>query len=71
MKNKITLKEFSDLSSSTVQVTEASAPAIPESSPPLLFKSGELGEDFRELLHQRYTSPFVSAIPYQHWGINE
>lgn len=26
---------------------------------------------FREMLHQRYTTPFVSGTPYQRWGINE
>ena len=28
-------------------------------------------ESFRELLHRRYTTPFVSAISYHRRGINE
>jgi DNA-binding NtrC family response regulator len=28
-------------------------------------------EDFRELLHRRYTTPFHASLPQSRWGINE
>ena len=28
-------------------------------------------DDFRDMLYQRYTAPYVLASPYRHWGINE
>jgi len=68
MKTAITLKEFSDLSSGAVQVTHATALAIPQSSPQ---HDDPTGEDFREMQHRRYTAPFPCPSPYQHWGINE
>ncbi|MBI3850542.1 MAG: hypothetical protein HY298_09780 [Verrucomicrobia bacterium] len=79
MKTTITLKEFSALSSGTVQVKHATAPAIPESSaqptPESIqgFHVPTDGSDtsIHELLHRRYTAPFVSAIPYHRWGLNE
>jgi len=28
-------------------------------------------EEFRQGLYQRYTAPYVPAVPYHRWGINE
>ena len=73
MKTTITLKEFSALPSGAVQVSHASAP---DSQPQPTTESvngfhvppDRNADNFRELLHRRYTTPFVSAIS---WGINE
>lgn len=70
MKTTITLKEFSALPSGAVRVTHATAPAIAELSPQPT-QGGETNEDFRELLHQRYTAPFPIESGYRHGGINE
>ncbi len=79
MKSSVTLKSFSALSSDVVQFTDASTSAIPESSsqprPESLqaFQSAPRKSDTsqRELLRRRSTAPFVSAIPYHRWGLNE
>jgi hypothetical protein len=68
MKTFTTLKSLTDLRSDGVQVTEASAPEIPKPSPQ---PDDSSGEDFREMMRRRYTTPFVSAIPYHRCGINE
>ncbi len=68
MKTFTTLKSLSDLRSDAVQVTAAAAPEITTSSPP---PDDSSGEEFREMIRRRYTTPFVSAIPYQRWGLNE
>jgi hypothetical protein len=64
MKTTITLKEFGDLSPGAVQITHATAAGIPKPSPQPVESSGE---DFREMMRRRYTTPF----PYQRWGLNE
>ena len=79
MKQLITLKEFSALSSGAVKITDANAPGIPEPSPQPTpesvpdFHARQNGSDetFREMQHPRYTAPFPSASPYSHWGLNE
>ncbi len=79
MKTTITLKEFSALPSGSVQVRNATAPARAESRPQPTIESvngfhvppDKSDESIRELLHRRYTTPFVDAIPYHRWGINE
>ena len=79
MKTTITLKEFSALPFGAVQVRQATAPANADSQPQPTTESvngfhvppDKSAESFRESLHQRYTAPFVSAIPYHRWGINE
>jgi hypothetical protein len=79
MKTRIVLKEFSALPSGAVQVTHASAPANPESSPKRMSDSVQRfavrqvkrAEKFREMLRRRDTTPFASAIPYHRFGINE
>jgi len=48
MKTKVRVKEFSDLSSEVVQIGEASAPAVPESSSPPNPESLPTNEGFRE-----------------------
>ena len=68
MKTAIIFKEFSDLSPVAVQVAHPTAPAISESPPQADDSSGE---DFREMLRRRSTTPFVSAISYHRWGLNE
>ena len=68
MTTRITLKSFDDLPPEAVHIRDASSPAVPESSP----QPGDpTGEDFRAMLRRRCTTPFVSAIPYPRWGINE
>ena len=79
MKSLITLKEFNALSFDTVQTRHANAPGIPESSPPPLSENvpdfhgqqNGSGETFRAMLDRRYNAPYVSAISYRHYGINE
>ena len=79
MKTTITLKEFSALPSGAVQVRHAPAPAGADSQPQPTTESvngfhvppDKSDESFRELLDRRYTTPFVSAISYRRWGINE
>ncbi|MBI2929460.1 MAG: hypothetical protein HYY24_27670 [Verrucomicrobia bacterium] len=78
MKTAITVKEFSDWSSGAVRITHATAPAIPESSPPppgrvqgFPVLPDKSDESFRESLHQRYAAPFPRESPYRHWGLNE
>lgn len=68
MKNHFTLKSLSDLSSEAIHGKEPAAPAIPESSQ---HSDDPTGEGFREEMHRRYTTPFVSAISYHRWGLNE
>ena len=79
MKSSITLKEFSALSSGAVKIRDANAPGIPESSPQQTFESvpdfharhNGSEETFRAMLNRRYNAPYVSAISYRHYGINE
>jgi hypothetical protein len=79
MKTTITVKESGALPSGAVRVThatvmatpEASLPPAPESVEGLHTPSAKSNESFRELLHQRYTAPFVSESPYPRGGINE
>ena len=79
MKTTITLKEFSALPFGAVQVRQATAPANADSQPQPTTESvngfhappDNRDESFRELLHRRYTTPFVSAISHHRWGINE
>ena len=68
MKTQITLKEFSALAADADQINHATAPAIPGSSPQ---PDDPMGEGFREEMRRRETAPFISAIPYHRWGINE
>jgi hypothetical protein len=67
VKTRLTVKSFDDLPPEAVHI-RASSPAIPVSSAQ---PDDPTGEDFRAMLRRRYTTPFVSAIPYQRWGINE
>jgi hypothetical protein len=68
VKTRITLKSFNDLPPEAVPITDSSSPPVRESSS----QPGDpTGEDFRAMLRRRYTTPFVSAIPYQRWGINK
>ena len=79
MKTAITLKEFGALSFSAVLVRPATAPAMPQPSPQRMsdsvrrfaVKQAKRAEKFREMLRQRETTPFVSAIPYHRFGIND
>jgi hypothetical protein len=76
MKNAHVLKSFSALSFDGKAVTGAPAPA-PGAAPAGLAPDGALGEgatmsdDFREMVHLRYTTPYAFASAYRHWGINE
>ena len=65
------LREFSDLACGVKQIIHAPPPSNTEASPYPPIEAGETDEHFREMMHRRYTMPLVSAIPYQHWGINE
>ena len=79
MKIETTLKSFADLSPYLGIVHGASAEAIPETSRPpkhervrdLLVQPDRGDQSFREKLHERATAPYVSAISYHRWGINE
>jgi hypothetical protein len=71
MKTGIILSEFRTVSPGTAQAAPAGAQAAPERPAPAPVRKEELGEDFREMQHRRYTMPYVSAVPYRHWGINE
>ena len=79
MKTTITLKEFSGLPSGAVQIrhTTARANADSQTQPTTESVNGfdvppeKSGEWFRELQHQRRTTPFVIATSYRGWGINE
>jgi hypothetical protein len=68
VKTRITLKSFNDLPPEAVHIRDSSSPPVPESSPQ---PDDPTGEDFRAMLRRRHTTPFVSAIPYRRWGINE
>ena len=79
MKTLIPLRSFSALSSGAVKITDANAPGIPEWAPqptpenvrdfPVQPDRGD--QSIREKLHERATAPYVSAISYHRWGINE
>ena len=68
MRTLIVLKSLSDLPSDKVQVAVKPASTIRES---LQNPDHAAEEDFSEMQHHRYTTPFVSTIPYRHFGINE
>lgn len=65
------MKEFSELPPDTNQVAHATALTIPEPSPQPTPGSAQPDEGLRDLLHHRYTAPFVNTIPYHRWGIND
>jgi hypothetical protein len=65
------LKELRDLSSDVVYPTDATSLAAPELSPLPTPESDPAGQDFREMMHRRSTTPFPVAFPYQHGGLNE
>ena len=79
MKTTITLKEFSALPSSLVQITHPSPVAEAGSQPQPTNESvngfhvlpDRNAENFRELLHLRYTTPLPVTFPYHHGGLNE
>ena len=79
MKKTISLKKFSTLSSDADIAPESSAPAkagstpqeISDPNPRFAAQQGKPEEEFRENLRRRETAPFVSAIPYHHWVLNE
>ena len=50
--------------------------AMPDSAQTAAQKAGHpdaaaSSEVFRQMLRQRFTAPYVSAIPHHRWGINE
>jgi hypothetical protein len=74
MKTLMTFKSFRDLSPDLGIVQAASTLASSESSrpvPPESVREESREEGFRMLLHRRATAPFVSAIAWNRWGINE
>ena len=79
MSPRATLKTFSALSFDAGQVTDGTVAAIPDSQPRLTPESvpdlpvqpDRSGRNFREILHERATTPYRSASPYQRCGINE
>jgi hypothetical protein len=79
MKTTSTLKEFRELSSGVVHGEPVTAPVGPKPLPKRTSDSVRRfavqhvsrAEQFREMLRRRETTPFVSAIPYHRWGINE
>ena len=79
MKTTIILKEFSVLPAGAVRIGHEAVPVNADLQPQpttesvkgFHFPPDKSGESFRELLHQRSTTPFVSVISYHRWGINE
>ncbi len=79
MKSSITLKELNALSFDAVQITDAKATtngasqpqSTPESVRAFPVQPDRSDQSFREMLHERATAPYVSAIAYHRWGINE
>jgi hypothetical protein len=77
MKNEHVLKSFGALSFDGTAVTVAPAP-VPRATPARLAPDEDpsrdvttMSDQFRAMLHQRYTSPYPFASAYRHWGINE
>jgi hypothetical protein len=71
MKTVIRLKEFSELSSSSFPAEHPRAPMTAESPAPPPIERGETPENSSAMMPRPYATPFVSAIAYDHWGINE
>jgi len=76
MKNERILKSFAALFFDANAVTGEPAPktgAIPVRLAPDEGPrdSTTKPDDFRDLLHQRYTAPYALFTPCRHWGINE
>jgi hypothetical protein len=80
MKTRITMKEFSALSFDAGIVTGGTVAATRDKQPRLTPESvggfqpqpgDSTGEEFREMLRRRLTTPYRGASPPQRWGINE
>ena len=79
MKTTIMLKEFSALSFDAGSIVTTSTPAnsgaqpqrIPNIVRRFAVRQARRAEKFREMLRRRETTPFASAIPYHHYGIND
>jgi len=71
MKTSIQVKQLNALPSGVVQVTHATATAIPKSSLLPTPESLQTDRGIHEMLHRRYTTPFPVVLPYHHSGLNE
>ena len=75
MKNEQVLKSFTALSFDGKVVT--GTPVLPRGARQRRL-TAEAGlpdvspfDEFREMLHQRYSTPYLLSARHRHWGINE